>query len=305
MPARERQPSLGLVYSPEDLAIQQSGGTWTSIIHPDGWTNRLPVLAWLGALELIALVTLPLTFMVFRPMSDRGYLFGKALGLLLVGLIVWLLASSQLVAFSRQSIVLALLLLGMASLGVLAVRWDEIIDFVRMRWRALVVAELIFIAAFLTFVLVRMANPDLWHPYRGGEKPMDFAYLNAVLRSTIMPPYDPWFGGGYMNYYYWGQFLTAMLIKATGVLPHDCVQSRRADILRADGWRRVHHRVQLSAVRVAPLGREHGYSEQRAEVVPYVNGTCRRGVCGRAGQFGRRDTGMAWLWQGAVRSAVR
>ena len=217
--ASKRQPSLGLVYSPEDLAIQQSGGTWTSIIHADSWTNRLPVLAWLGVLELIALVALPLTFVVFRPLSDRGYLFGKALGLLLVGLIVWLLASTQLVAFSSSSIVLALLLLGMASLGVFAARGDEIIDFVRMRWRALVMAEVVFIAAFLAFVLVRMANPDLWHPFRGGEKPMDFAYLNAVLRSTIMPPYDPWFGGGYLNYYYWGQFLTALLVRATAIEP--------------------------------------------------------------------------------------
>ena len=213
------EPDLGLVYSAEDAAIQQCGGTWTDIVRPGSWTNRMPALAWLGALELIALVTLPLTFVVFRPLADRGYLLGKALGILLVGLVVWLLASLQWMAFSRGSIALAIVMMALVSIGILVFRWKEIIDFVRLRWATLLVAELIFIAAFLAFVLVRMANPDLWHPYRGGEKPMDFAYLNAVLRSTIMPPYDPWFGGGYLNYYYWGQFLTAMLIRMTGIVP--------------------------------------------------------------------------------------
>ena len=213
------EPEIGLVYSPQEAAIQQSGGTWSEIIRPGNWTNRLPALAWLGALQLIALVTLPLTFVIFRPLSDRGYLLGKTLGILLVGLVVWLLASLQWVPFSRASIALAIALMAVLSLCVLAFRWREIWGFIRRRWSALLVAELIFLAAFLAFVLVRMANPDLWHPHRGGEKPMDFAYLNAVLRSTIMPPYDPWFGGGYMNYYYWGQFLTAMLIRATAIEP--------------------------------------------------------------------------------------
>ena len=218
-PSSRGEPELGLVYSPEDAAIQQSGGTWTDIIHPASWTNRLPVLAWLAALQLIALVTLPLTFVVFRPLSDRGYLLGKTLGILLIGLIVWLLASLQWMAFSRASIAFAIALMAAVSLSILAFRWHEIWDFIKRRWSALLIAELIFIVAFLAFALVRMANPDLWHPYRGGEKPMDFAYLNAALRSTIMPPYDPWFGGGYLNYYYWGQFLTAMLIKATAIVP--------------------------------------------------------------------------------------
>ena len=217
-PSSDAAPEIGLVYSPQDSETQRNGDDWREIIYPD-WTNRIPVLGWLGIVELIGLLALPLTFVIFRALPDRGYLFAKPLGILLIGLAVWLLASLQWMPFSRGSIGLALGLAALIALGVFAANARDIVGFVRRRWTLLLAAELIFLAAFFAFVLVRMANPDLWHPFRGGEKPMDFAYLNAVLRSAIMPPYDPWFGGGYINYYYWGQFLTALLIRATAIDP--------------------------------------------------------------------------------------
>ena len=211
--------TVGLMLSQEDADAQQSGGTWTDIVRADSWTSRLPVVAWLIMVEGIALLTLPIAFVIFRPLPDRGYLFAKALGLLLVGLVVWLLASLQWMAFSQGSIAIALTLLTLTSLAVLARFHGDIRAFVKRQWRVLLIGEVLFLAAFFAFLLIRMANPDLWHEWRGGEKPMDFAYLNAVMKSTYMPPYDPWFGGGQMNYYYWGHFLVATLIRATGMDP--------------------------------------------------------------------------------------
>ena len=48
---------------------------------------------------------------------------------------------------------------------------------------------------------------------------MEMAILNAVTKSAHMPPYDPYFAGGYLNYYYYGHFLTGLLAKLVGVAP--------------------------------------------------------------------------------------
>ena len=210
---------LGLLMSADDAEAQRLGGTWTDIVRPEGWASRLPALSWLLLVEGVALLALPLTFVLFRPLADRGYLFAKALGLLAVALVVWLLSSLHWVTFSRLSIGLAVLLLATVSVPILISQRKAMLAFLRERWPAVLAGEAVFLISFLVFVLIRMANPDLWHPHLGGEKPMDLAYLTAVLKSSYMPPYDPWFAGGYINYYYWGQFVVATMIKATGIPP--------------------------------------------------------------------------------------
>ena len=206
-----------LMLSPSQAEARQSGGTWTDIINPNRQSGAMSVVVWLIVVEGMALLAFPLAFVVFGSLADRGWLFAKGLGLLLVGLVAWLLASVEFMAFTKSAVSVGALALFIASGGVVLAKAREIRDFLRDNWKTIAVAELIFLAAFFAFMVVRMANPDLWHPARGGEKPMDMAYLNAVLKSSYMPPYDPWFGGGYINYYYWGQFLVATLVHATGI----------------------------------------------------------------------------------------
>jgi len=93
----------------------------------------------------------------------------------------------------------------------------ELRDFFRRKRGLILFYEALFLVGFAAFIFIRMLNPDLWQTTFGGEKPMDFGFLNATLRSPYMPPADPFFADGVINYYYQGQFILAVLIKLVGI----------------------------------------------------------------------------------------
>lgn len=199
--------------------VQQAGGTWSAIFDRGDLANRHPVRVWWLALQLMALAGLGLSWRVFRGLPDRGYAISKTLGFLCAGYVAWLLPSLHVIDFGRNAVLIGLgatLLVSMLTVGR---RWRAFIHDLVERWPQIVAAEIIFTVAFFVFVWFRSKNPDLWHPYRGGEKPMEFAFFNAVIKSTHFPPYDPWFAGGYINYYYYGYALFASLTRLTGVIP--------------------------------------------------------------------------------------
>ena len=290
-------PHLGLMMSPELVEAQQAGGTWTDVVDDDGWPARLPVLAWLVVVEGIALLGLPLGFLLFRSLPDRGFLLTKVLALLLVCFVVWLLASLRWMAFSPASIAIAIAGLASVSALVASRRRDKILSFVRRRWPVLLVSEVLFLAAFLAFLAVRMANPDLWHPHFGGEKPMDLAYLTAVARSTYMPPYDPWFAGGYMNYYYWGHFVVATLVRATGIATSTAYNLAVPLFFALTAGAAYSLAIQHDgSYPSAPVPRNLSAGDPMAALGRRPRGSLVRG---RAGQPGRRGTDRA----GGVASA--
>ncbi|MGH9817764.1 MAG: DUF2298 domain-containing protein, partial [Candidatus Acidiferrales bacterium] len=189
--------------------------------------NRFPALVWALFLEGLGLLALPYLLLVGRGLPERGYTFAKALGLLLVGWLVWMLASLKLVTFSAGAIALAMSVVALGALFLTlraAIRYGHTLPSLFAAWwrrdrGRFLRAEGVFWAFFLVVLAIRWANPDIWHDPMGGERPMDFAYLNAVIKSAYFPPMDPWFAGGYINYYYFGFVLVATLIRFTGIVP--------------------------------------------------------------------------------------
>jgi YYY domain-containing protein len=123
--------------------------------------------------------------------------------------------------FTRPTVAAALAL--MVAVGAIAgyIWRAEVVAFVRERWRFLLLCEAIFLGMFLFSYWLRVNNPDLYHPFQGGEKPMDFTYFNGTLRTTNLEQgvVDPWYAGGYINYYWWGFFVAAVPTKLLGIVP--------------------------------------------------------------------------------------
>ena len=198
---------------------QQSGGTWSAMFDRNSVTNQFPAIAWYLALQLMALAAVPFLWRLLPRMPDRGYALAKGVGLLMAAFVAWFLASLHLVTFGRGAVVLGILASLLFSIVAIGRNPKAFVDDLRERWRWIAAVEVVFLLAFVAFTIIRYLNPDLWHPARGGEKPMEFAYFNAILRSSHFPPFDPWFAGGYINYYYFGYVIMASITRLTGVVP--------------------------------------------------------------------------------------
>ncbi len=208
---------------PDKLWQRQTlGGTWSQRYDSESAINRsdaLAVLAWWALIVVVGRLAFPLLFAALPGLPDKGYPLANVLGLIFVSWLPWLLASSGLALWNAAGIALGVVILGILGMAAFVAKHSAILDYVRRHWGRMLVTDAITLVVFGLFLFIRLGNPDLWHQSFGGEKPMDFAYFNAVLRSTVFPPYDPWFAGGYINYYYYGYVIVGGPVLLLGLVP--------------------------------------------------------------------------------------
>ena len=215
------RPESAILLSPERWAAAQQEGTWKAMYDRTSFAARFPVVVWVLQLIALQLAGWALLGPLLRGLPDRGAALARPFGLLIPCWILWLLASTGLGRNDRGTY--WLIFAAFAFIGTW-VSWRGRRDW-RDWWRhgagrmAVFRVEIVFWVAFAFFLLVRSGNPDLWHASWGGEKPMEMTFLYGVLKSAEFPPLNPWFAGGFINYYYFGFVLCGTLIKGLGVLP--------------------------------------------------------------------------------------
>ena len=170
-------------------------------------------LIFLLAIEAMGLFAFPIVFGLFSRLPDRGAMLAKPLALLLCAYLFWMLGHIDGVAGSRATVMAIVGALGGLFLFLLHRHGDEIVPWVRSHWRLLLAGEVVFLAVYGIWVAIVAQSPAIAQT----EKPMDFAFLNAVLQADAFPAEDPWLAGHSISYYYFGHLMIGFLSKLTGI----------------------------------------------------------------------------------------
>lgn len=168
----------------------------------------MAVLGWYVVVQVLGFTALILAGPWFHRLPDSGYGVSKSLGILMLGLLLWLGTALGLLRNEPGGALLVLVGLVLTAAVVAPRR--------RLPgWRVLVASELIFAAAFGGWCMVRSFGPAATHT----EQPMDLMLLTAVSTSPSFPPADSWLAGYPISYYYFGYWLMSALGFLTGQRP--------------------------------------------------------------------------------------
>ncbi len=175
----------------------------------------LDFILWYVIISALGWLVFPIIFRLVPNLPDRGFSFAKIFGLLLWGYLYWIFGRLGITANNLAGLLFTLILI--AALTFILVRKQSNLSpatWIREHKSLIITVEILFLACFAGWALIRTLNPEI----TGTEKPMELAFINAILRSETLPPNDPWLSGYAISYYYFGYIMMAMIAKLAGTL---------------------------------------------------------------------------------------
>lgn len=174
------------------------------------------VLVWSVLLLLFGAGTFPLTAKIFNKFGTGGFILSQALGIILTGLVVWTIAYTGIPGFTLPVVIGVFIAISAACWGICSTRKAALSKMKEPLFvERVVIEELAFLVIFVLMCYFKGFLPDI----NGQEKYMDYGFIMSMLRNPNLPAKDMWLAGNNINYYYFGQFMWALVIKCSFIRP--------------------------------------------------------------------------------------
>jgi YYY domain-containing protein len=191
------------------------------------WTDIILAIKWYSAIFILGVLGWTLLLPYAKKLPGHGYAGGRAVGLVLVSGLIWILSVLHIFDFTSQNIWAIVLI----SFVFLWKKRKDVLLSARENLKEILISELVTIFLFVLAIWAKSNKPGITDI----EKYMDIAFLNAVMRTTSGVPVDPWYAGSVINYYYVGHWFMATVAKMTSIASNFAFNLSYATILAIAG----------------------------------------------------------------------
>ena len=181
-----------------------------------GAKDAVSVLLWSVLVFVFGIGVFPLTSRIFSKFGSGGFILSQALGIILTSLVVWTLTYIGISKFSLPFIIAAFVFITAICWGLKPLRESALSKLTEPLFiEKAVVEEFAFLLIFVLMCYFKGFLPQI----NGEEKYMDYGFIMSMLRCDTLPANDMWLSGNSINYYYFGQFMWALVIKCSFIKP--------------------------------------------------------------------------------------
>ena len=181
-----------------------------------GSGDTVNVVLWSMLIFLFGIGVFPLTARIFNKFGAGGFIISQALGIILTSLVIWTFTYMQITRFNLPCIIGAYIVISAACWGIKPLRkaaLDKLTE--PMFVERAILEETAFVVIFCLMCYFKGYLSDI----NGQEKYMDYGFIMSMLRNDTLPAKDMWLAGSNINYYYFGQYLWALVIKCSQIKP--------------------------------------------------------------------------------------
>jgi uncharacterized membrane protein len=177
--------------------------------------DLISIISWWFLIFVLGLITLPITFTLFKKFWDKGYIFSKIISIAILSYLIFVGGVFKVLTFTNLNLFLILFVILLLNIFFLKHKnnFSNFLKTIKENYKIFIFQEIFFLLILTTWSLIRAFAPDI----EGLEKYMDWGFVNSALRSKFLPPLDMWFSGEIINYYYFGHIIFAVLTKLSTI----------------------------------------------------------------------------------------
>lgn len=184
-----------------------------------GSADTVSVLLWSMLLFLFGIGVFPLAAKIFGRFGSGGFILSQAMGIILTSLLIWTFSYIGIARFSLPFVVGGFILISALCWGLKPLREPAVSKLTEPFFvERAVVEELALLIVFCLMCYFKGFLPMI-NGENGQEKFMDYGFIMSMLRNSRLPANDMWLSGHSINYYYFGQFMWALVIKCSFIKP--------------------------------------------------------------------------------------